>query len=781
MAVKFGFCFIKIWGVYRGSMETWKLDKLKAIDDEVKSFHPLLRAIFTYDKTISRFEYTHGQTEMGADFVLARIDQTLGDENYVGVIVKCGNIKQDHSDVKRQIEECTVERFFDGGKKKIYLNETWIVCNGSVSHGAERKIHEEYKSRNIKFIDIDRLSRLVEQNYPHFWNEIPTGLGVYLKNTFAEIIQVESYNTLGFQGGNLDVIQELEEVEGKSVKFTRRGKSNRFALDTALTRNNLIIVEGGMGSGKTTLLRHHMKMLCEPAGFQKERCLPKYIHFSEVADDIENKLFNIIEELVTKLEINNSDKILLILDGVDEVRSTTEKSFVDTLHQIKSFVNQKSNIKIVLGSRNVWTLEEGEDILKYASRFRILPFSFDQIIKVIQKKCESLEISHRLRQDLAKSNLMKVLPRTPMSAILLARILSANVSEIPQTLPELYSKYVELALGRWDIGKGLMTEREYPVVLAVLSRVAKYMLEHELHEIGTQEVLQMLIDYTKTREGLPKPENIFSRIADRSEIVVVNRDQQTFQFRHKSLAEFLLALNQKEHYGRSAPLTNPFEGYWLGVEYFYLGLIQDAGERIDRLSQIVLSDERHLTLRLFNFGNLMLSAYQSEYEHIEFALYKVFTELTSYFLNVRAGKLTSPLSVLPELQFFALLTRTLQDVYGYQYFRKALETAQIQCQLDNSFSEDERIFVSFFIDSVRASFKDPDSFTFLTSKDHKELPWVVKLGICHVQKDNNINLDHIDKLAKKLAKSRKKSPELKKYLYNLYMGSMATDPQKLLK
>ena len=169
-------------------MENWKLDKLRAVKDEVKELHPLLRALFANDKSISRLEYTHGTTEMGADFVLARNDPTLGDENYIGIIAKCGGIKQDHSDVKRQIEECAVERFFDGGKKKIFLNEIWIICNGNVSNGAEKKIHEEYRSRNIKFIDLDRLSQMVDSSYPHFWNEIPTNLGIYLQSTLVETI-----------------------------------------------------------------------------------------------------------------------------------------------------------------------------------------------------------------------------------------------------------------------------------------------------------------------------------------------------------------------------------------------------------------------------------------------------------------------------------------------------------------------------------------------------------------------------------------------------------------
>ncbi|MEF8709346.1 MAG: hypothetical protein V5B38_10905 [Candidatus Accumulibacter propinquus] len=763
-------------------MENWKLDKLRAVSDEVRELHPLLRALFTNDKSISRLEYTHGTTEMGADFVLARRDPTLGDENYIGIIAKCGNIKQDHSDVNRQIEECAVERYFDGGKKKIYLNETWIICNGSVSNGAERKIHEEYRSRNIKFIDLDRLAQIVESSYPHFWNEIPTDLGIYLQNTLLETVKAESYNTLGVHSITLEVNQELYEIEPArpGQRIARYNKSLRTTLAHALKSHKILLVEGGMGSGKTTLFRRYVKALCEPSEFQKNQIIPKLAHFSTFAENITESLTAALTELDSVLSQTDGKHILLILDGVDEVKSATEGTLVAAVEEIAKYVKGRSNLTVVLGSRLVWTIEEGEELLRYVPRFRILPLTFEQIFKVVQHNCSSLGISKKLQQDLSKSALLRAIPRTPMSAVLLARVLNANAKEIPQTLPELYSKYVELALGRWDIGKGLMTEREYPVVVAILSRVAKYMLDNELQEMSVQEVMEMLTEYTSTREGLPASSEIFTRIEQRSEVVIVDRDRRTFSFRHKSLAEYLLALYQKDIYGRNAPFTNPFEGYWLGVEYFYLGLIQDAGKRIDRLSSIQLNSEREKMLRLLNFGNLMLSAYQTEYSHIETAVYHVVMEMTNHFLNVRSGKVSSKLSVLPELQFFATLSYFLRDSFEYEYFKKALDTAQIQCQCDFTIGEEERCIASFFIDAVRAGLDDPDTFKFLTTRDLRELPWVVKLGIQHVVHDDKIQLDHVTRLAKRVQKARKNNPGLSKYIQELYEGSMEKTAPKLV-
>ena len=762
-------------------MDNCKIEKLKSLTNEVKDFHPLLKSVFENDSTILRFEYTHGKDEMGADFVLARSDQTLRDENYVGVIVKCGNIKQDYADIKRQIEECSVERFFDGAKRKIYLNETWIVCNGNISNGAQRKIFAEYKSRNIKFIDIEHLALLVDRNYPYFWNAIPAGLGTHLKSTLFEITKAESYNTLGTHFINLDIAQELYKIEPTQPKqkIFRYNNSLRTTLDGVLKQHKLVLIEGWMGSGKTTLFRKHIKALCEPDRFQANQIIPKLVHFADIAEDVSTRLARIIKELQDALKEAMEGKILLFIDGVDEVKSLANGSFLDVIKEVSKMVQDTKNLAVVIGSRPVWTIEEGEGILRLCPRFRILPLSLEQIIKVIQNNCSSLVISEKLRHDLGTHYLLRVIPRTPMSAIILARVLNANAKEIPQTLPELYSKYVELALGRWDIDKGLMTEKEYPVVIAVLSRVAEYMLNHELQRMSVDEVTQMFGQYTKTREGLPSPTDILARIEQRSEVIIINHDEKTFAFRHKSLAEFLLAIYRKETHGRNAPFENPFEGYWLGVEYFYLGLIQDAGERLEKLSNLVLSTEREKVFRILNLGNLMLSAYQTEYAYIEQAVYKIVIEMTDYFLDVRSGKIKSGLSVLPEMQLFVSLSYVLRDSLEYQYFKKALVNAQIECQYAIGLSNEQRAISSFFIDVVRTGLGDTDTFEFLTTQDLSALPWVVKLGIQHIVQDDKVELQHVTKLVKKIKRAYRNNPGLNKSIVGLYELPMMKTIQKL--
>jgi hypothetical protein len=756
-------------------MEAWKTQKLSAMKKEVEELHPLLRQIFTADPSIATCQYTHGVHEMGADFVLSRIDQTLGTETYIGVIVKCGDVKQDQRDVIRQIEECSVERYF-GGKRRIHLNEIWITFNGTISHGAERKIFEEHRSKNFKFLNIDILCKLTEKFAPNYWTDISANTGTYLAETLSEIIRAESFSQISSPNNAINIEQELVQMQrrGKEKKVFSYKKAPRVALKTAVLSNRVVLIEGGMGSGKSTQFRKYAKRLCDIQTFSEERVVPKILHARSLLGDTEVKLKSEISKIRELAKNSNPNEFLFFIDGLDEINDDSIR--ISTfLQAIQDVVASTPDVRVVVGSRPTWTIEEGEELHRMATRFRIQPLSTEQIINVVQRNCNALTISTRFQGDLARSNLFKSIPRTPLSAILLTRVISADAKEIPQTLPELYSKYVELALGRWDISKGLMIEREYPIIRELLSLVAKYILDNQIEEISEQDVLGIFSEYVEHREGLPDATYLYKKICSRSEIVAVNSSKGTFSFRHKSFAEYLLALHQKEHYGKAAPLTNPFHGYWLGVEYFYLGLIQDAGPRINKLSKLQLDSERHKLLRMLHFGNLMLAAYQTKYQHIDAAVYDLFSEMTQYFTCVKSGQISSILHELPELQFLATVCYSLKQSFEYDYFLPALLNAQTQVQCDTSMDDEQKYLCSFLIDAVRAGLGEKDVFQFFNQEKLQNIPWAVKLGIEHIVSDEDLNLDHLNRLIKKIAKSKRDNKSLNMYIHNLYSKPMIED------
>ena len=152
-------------------MSTDKQARLASIKDEVGELHPLLKRLLPKLPTVISVEYTHGPTEMGADFVVQRRHEIFGDTDYVGVIAKVGKIVTDFSDIERQIGECWVPRTVDGGTKKVRLNEVWVVVTENITKGAQEKILNKFESAKIEFLQWSRLVSLIDRYIPDYWTE----------------------------------------------------------------------------------------------------------------------------------------------------------------------------------------------------------------------------------------------------------------------------------------------------------------------------------------------------------------------------------------------------------------------------------------------------------------------------------------------------------------------------------------------------------------------------------------------------------------------------------
>lgn len=194
-----------------------KIKKIREINHEVRFFHPLLKDLLPNLPSVSNVTYTHGQNEMGADFVVTLRDLALNEDEYVGLIVKCGDIRQNHDDIERQIKECLLPRKISGGKKNIYLNQIWVVTNGRVSENAKDKIFEEHKNKNIKFIWDEKLVELVDKYYPVFWANIDRNIAIYLSAISGRI------EALNLRFGLLDLGQSDFYIEQAvvQVKFAQ--------------------------------------------------------------------------------------------------------------------------------------------------------------------------------------------------------------------------------------------------------------------------------------------------------------------------------------------------------------------------------------------------------------------------------------------------------------------------------------------------------------------------------------------------------------------------------
>lgn len=169
-----------------------KNNLIEKIVDEVNVLHPLLENIFPKLQNVKSYEYTHGQFERGADFVLQIENATTNRLNYVGVVVKCGKIGGNKiTEIEEQIKECNEERKYQVFNK-VRCNEVWVFTTGGYTERAKEKITERLSGQKIEFFGTEDLSRYVDEYSPYFWHQLPEALGLYLQTLSKKITSLDS-------------------------------------------------------------------------------------------------------------------------------------------------------------------------------------------------------------------------------------------------------------------------------------------------------------------------------------------------------------------------------------------------------------------------------------------------------------------------------------------------------------------------------------------------------------------------------------------------------------
>ena len=149
-------------------------EKIESYTNEVNDFHPFLKNFLGQIPKIKHVEYTHGNREYGADFILILEDDILLKETYVGVVVKIKKIRQSNVDeIERQINESfRLPKTIFNGQKEVSLDTVWLITNNSITDNAKEKIKWYFQNKNLSIIDVDMLVNLVSKHHQEFIDEM---------------------------------------------------------------------------------------------------------------------------------------------------------------------------------------------------------------------------------------------------------------------------------------------------------------------------------------------------------------------------------------------------------------------------------------------------------------------------------------------------------------------------------------------------------------------------------------------------------------------------------
>jgi hypothetical protein len=763
-----------------------KTKRFDEIKDEVKDFHPLLMKLLPKFPNVVDVEYTQGNDEMGADFVISRHDETFGFTDYVGVVVKVGGIAQNFSEVERQIDECSVPRTFRNGKEKIIIDEIWVMTTGYATKGAQTKIREKYKARKIVFIDGTRLEALIDRYLPSFWNEVPLETAEYLNKLNARNEQLDtSVNLVSVEGSSFYIEQDIytfprQEYRSKPKRLQRN--TRKVDIFSVVEKQKLVLVEGGMGAGKSKLVRRLINHYTKPEIYLTTYLFPIPLTYKEYVDEYDSDIDKIVDKHVTaklKKELHEDTVFLLLIDGVDEKNLPVDEQ-VTALKYLADKVHANNKIKAVITSRYLKALDETSELEKEIDRYQITPLSLKKTIEFITTICKQVNIADRLVEDLKKSPLLKELPRSPIAAILLARLINENSKDLPSNMPELYSKYVELMLGRWDIEKGLQSQKEYQALDNILMNLARYLIDNELPYVSINEAKKFFDDYLKTRNLELGAQDLFSLLMERSDLMLIDYDRGRLAFKHRSFAEFFYAKacikDQNMHIDERA-----FQFYWMNVFYFYFGLLKDAPEPLLELIRLQPRGEGERWLKVVNMANFLMAGYLTPYDVIAEGVTKIMQEAADLYVDVVSEKSLSPFSKIPRMHFLFIFQYLVRYSYSYNFFVPALEDAALAIDA-GELDEEKKAYALFFLNVAYIDAGAGKSFDFLLKEHSENLPLDLSLAYRHESeniKERTALMKKQDKRMKRLLKHNKTLDQQLQKLYENPIGAIEKEVKKL--
>lgn len=353
----------------------------------------------------------------------------------------------------------------------------------------------------------------------------------------------------------------------------------------------------------------------------------------------------------------------------------------------------------------------------------------------IEKACEKLSIPKRLFEDLQRSDLFKQLPQSPIAAALLSRLIAQNTNDLPSNLTELYSKSIEHLLGRWDISKGECTEKEYRDAEQVSLDIADYLVGNRLIYMSEGEARQRITTWHSERNTNTNLNTLIERVFEKSGLFIIDPENGTLSFRHRSFGEYLFALNCIRK-NKPIEVACSFEPYWVNIQFFQTGLMGDCENHLHKLLTYQPNTEIETWLKILSMPEYFLAGYQTRYAIVEDNIYKLFIDAANLFDQVRHGETKTKLSELPEMHLLWFFQLIIRHSFEYDYFKRAIASTLLR--IEQEILPDEiKHFALFFAACFAAELNDGSGFEFLIKTYGAEkLPMAISLAIRIEQQSN---------------------------------------------
>lgn len=336
------------------------------------------------------------------------------------------------------------------------------------------------------------------------------------------------------------------------------------------TESKYIIIEGIGGIGKSMFLTH--LFLSSAQSSETSGIIPLFLslkNYKDTTDNVVDFIWKSVCEYDSAIsrkaiiEALQNKELVLLLDGYDEIQSSTRESFQSDL---EAFIKSYSGNTIIMTSRPIY--DSFVSFSKF-SVFDIKPLTKPQALKLVGK----LEFW----DDIAKNNFMKTLDSKLYSSHwefasnpLLLTIMLMTYSafgEVPAKMHVFYSKAYETMARLHDASKGSFKRPLHTNLTP--EEFSKYFAEFcartyrdeilEFDERSFNAYMSKVLRRTSAECKGITPHDFLLDLTDN--LCIMYREGNTYYFIHRSFQEYFAAVHFSSEYdAKLTRIGNFFEG-----------------------------------------------------------------------------------------------------------------------------------------------------------------------------------------------------------------------------
>lgn len=553
-----------------------------------------------------------GPTEHGKDALFVTTNP-LGQDEYYGLQTKIGNLnlasKVTHNVVEiiTQVKTALTTTYsLTAERKKILLNNVIVCTSGTINDAARKHIVEEVRDNRITFLDKDDVIPWIDNHLPEFWININSTTFPYLRSLKSKIEESsEIFSAIGLipesEGimasaateemfVNLNIYRRTLKPVKSHGKVHQVPDFEEFPLKNILTRSEkLILLKASAGSGKTTSLLRLAYILIEKGlqGKEENPIIPVFLRFADIIHnpkklyelciDSTKQISGLPEASIDKKDLKNGN-VAILIDGLDEVNSKEDIS--KRLQNILEFHAEFPKIQVILTSRDYKYLNELNEISKF-NNFYLSPINTNQVKKIFdrlaKKKSLPVETSKEILRRIEQIHGMEL---NPLLVTVFAATSDYSRKDIPANITELFKKFTEMMLGRWDAAKGLSNQYQAPLKDFILQLIAYKMHKEKESRISIKQISDIIKEELKSRGHESDVELLLEEILYRSGLFRFPEESYV-EFRHLLLQEFFAGRGIKSE---KELLDHITDEWWQRAIVFYFG---ENPDNFDELVSII--------------------------------------------------------------------------------------------------------------------------------------------------------------------------------------------------